>query len=68
MKIGNDITIKLADDQFVRVLTEISSGYSISGIYNHTIGPNDSPKTAIKIISHITIRNPPIALSPLSNK
>jgi hypothetical protein len=49
------MVINEADAQLAAVLNGILFGYNISGIYNHTIGPNDNPKFAINIINPIRI-------------
>jgi hypothetical protein len=44
---GNNMDISDADAQFAALLIGMRLGSRTSGIYSHTIGPNDKPKSAI---------------------
>jgi hypothetical protein len=70
VKIGNIITIREAQIQFVAVVNGTISGWTISGMYNHTIGPRDTPKIPININNPTRTSASPIELSsdPLFKK
>ena len=58
-----------ADIQFVAVEKGIIFGWTISGMYNHTTGPRDTPKTAIYRNKPRRIKSWPASLlNCLSNK
>lgn len=53
--IGNNMITVVAEAQFASVENGTIFGSTISGMYNHTRGPNERPKFAIKITNPITI-------------
>ena len=61
--IGNRIITKDAAIQLNIVAIPITEGPTIYGMYIHTIGPKDNPKTPLKIIIPPKIKKIPIFLT-----